>query len=95
MLRSGLVGLVDVELSDGPQFFEPIVNTAHRHDANVIVSFHDFDKTPSNETLLGTIAEMVDPEIARDHFALALFRQDASEKAPALFLAESLLAQRQ
>jgi 3-dehydroquinate dehydratase I len=60
VLRSGLVDLVDVELSNGRQFLEPIINTAHDHGGSIIVSFHDFQATPSNEMLLGTISAMID-----------------------------------
>ena len=59
VLRSGLIDLVDVELCNGPQFLEPIIATAHGHAARVILSFHDFQATPSNEMLLARIAAMV------------------------------------
>jgi len=60
VLRSGLVDLVDVELSNGRPFLEPIIKTAHDHGAAIILSFHDFETTPSNEMLLGTISAMID-----------------------------------
>jgi 3-dehydroquinate dehydratase I len=59
VLRSGLIDLVDVELCNGPQFLEPIIETAHAHAVRVILSFHDFQATPSNETLLGRISAMI------------------------------------
>ena len=59
VLRSGLVDLVDLELSNGPEFLTPAINTAHRHGARVILSFHDFEATPSQEFVLGKIAAMI------------------------------------
>ena len=59
VLRSGLIDLVDVELSNGPQLLEPIIEAAHDHVVRVILSFHDFETTPSNEVLLGRISAMI------------------------------------
>lgn len=59
VLRSKLIDLIDVELCNGAQFLEPIIQTAHDHAVRVILSFHDFETTPSNELLLGKIAAMV------------------------------------
>ena len=59
VLRSGHADLVDLELSNGPGFLQPLIETAHAHGAKVILSFHDFDAMPSQEFLLATIAAMV------------------------------------
>ena len=58
-LRSGLVDLIDVELCNGPEFLDPVIETAHAHGARVILSFHDFEATPANETLVARIAAMI------------------------------------
>lgn len=58
-LRSGLIDMVDLELCNGPEFLEPIISTAHSHGSRVILSFHDFEATPSNEVLLGRISVMI------------------------------------
>ncbi len=59
VLRSGLADIVDLELSNGPEFLQPLMKTAHANDARVILSFHDFAATPSQESLLATISAMV------------------------------------
>ncbi len=59
VLRSGLIDLVDVELSNGSRFLQPIIETAHEHGVRVILSFHDFETTPSNEVLLDAISAMI------------------------------------
>jgi len=60
VLRSGPIDLIDVELCNGPQILQPIIETAHGHAKRVILSFHDFQATPSNETLFGKISAMID-----------------------------------
>lgn len=59
VLRSGHADIVDIELSNGPEFLEPLIETAHANEARVILSFHDFNATPSQEHLLATIAAMI------------------------------------
>ena len=59
VLRSGLIDLIDVELCNGPEFLESVIQTAHSHAVRVIVSFHDFQATPSNEAMLGKLSAMI------------------------------------
>jgi 3-dehydroquinate dehydratase-1 len=59
VLRSGQADIVDIELSNGPGFLQPLIETAHTSKARVILSFHDFDATPDQEYLLATIAAMI------------------------------------
>lgn len=59
VLRSKIIDLVDVEMCNGPEFIEPILRTAQEHGVRVILSFHDFEKTPSNEILLDKISSMI------------------------------------
>lgn len=59
LARSGHADIIDVELGNGPAFVAPIVEIARAHQVRVILSFHDFTKTPPNETLSAVIAEMV------------------------------------
>ena len=59
VLRSGFIDLVDVEMCNGPQFLEPIIETARHHAVRVLLSFHDFETTPSHEVLLGKISTMI------------------------------------
>ncbi len=59
VLTSGHVDLVDVELRNGPDFIGPIARIAREHHVRLILSFHDFRGTPSNDTLLAAFSEMV------------------------------------
>jgi len=60
VLRSGAIDLIDVELCNGPKFLKPIIKTAHDSGKRVILSFHDFQATPSNEAMFANISAMVD-----------------------------------
>jgi 3-dehydroquinate dehydratase-1 len=59
VLRSGQADIVDIELSNGPGFLQPLIETAHANAVRLILSFHDFSATPRHESLLATIAAMV------------------------------------
>jgi len=60
VVQAGTVDLVDIELCNGIPFLAPIIRTAHQGGQRVILSFHDFQTTPSNEEILGKIAAMVE-----------------------------------
>jgi 3-dehydroquinate dehydratase-1 len=59
VLSSGHADIVDMELSNGPRFLESLIETAHANEARVVLSFHDFNTTPSQEFMLATVAAMV------------------------------------
>jgi|SRR5690554_4515900 len=51
VINSGLVDLVDVELQSGQPMLDEIIQTAHEHDVYVILSYHDFEQTPSHQKI--------------------------------------------
>jgi 3-dehydroquinate dehydratase-1 len=59
VLRSDSVDLIDIELCNGADVVQSIVKTARVRAKRVIVSFHDFQGTPPNESLLEKISTMV------------------------------------
>jgi 3-dehydroquinate dehydratase-1 len=59
-LKVRVFDLIDLELSSGPGVINPIIAAARNNDARVILSFHDFDGTPDNETLLAKVAAMIE-----------------------------------
>jgi 3-dehydroquinate dehydratase-1 len=59
VVRSGLIDLVDIELCNGPDVVGSIIKAAHDHATRVILSFHDFQATPGDQTLLTTISAMI------------------------------------
>lgn len=46
---------VDIELESESKFKKTVVETAKKRQCSVIVSYHDFKKTPSNDALYGII----------------------------------------
>jgi len=55
---SGLADIVDMELSNELRVLESVVRVARGHGVRVILSFHDFLKTPANGELLEKIGSM-------------------------------------
>lgn len=58
VIESGLVDMVDVELSRGADTMRTIVNAAHQSGVKVIASCHDFACTPAKHTIVETLCQM-------------------------------------
>ncbi|MCI9147150.1 MAG: type I 3-dehydroquinate dehydratase [Hungatella sp.] len=56
--ESGYVDLLDVELFTGDEAVAAVIEHAHRRQVKVIVSSHDFRKTPSRDEILGRLRKM-------------------------------------
>jgi len=59
ILRSDFIDLIDIELCNGPEVLQSIIKNARGRGKRVIASFHDFQGTPPNESLLETISTMI------------------------------------
>lgn len=57
-VSSGVVDIVDVELYMGDKYVESMINQLHRMDVKVIVSNHDFDKTPPKQKMIDRLKNM-------------------------------------
>ncbi len=88
---SGFVDLLDVELFTGDQEVASLISYAHECQVRVIVSSHDFRKTPSRETILGRLKKMQDlgadipkiavmPQVKGDVLALLSATLEMSEQ---------------
>lgn len=60
MMKTGDIDLIDVELFSGASLVKKMVSLAHSCGVKVIVSNHDFIKTPPEEELLGRMQKMQD-----------------------------------
>src|SRR5262245_6124462 len=58
ILRSDFIDLIDIELCNGPEVVQSIIKNARQRAKRVVASFHDFQGTPSNESLLEKISTM-------------------------------------
>jgi len=88
--ESRFVDLLDVELLTGDGEVASVIEHAHRHHVKVIVSSHDFRKTPPKEEMIGRLRKMQDlgadipkiavmPQIKEDVLALMAATLEMSE----------------
>lgn len=56
--ESGYIDLVDVELFTGDLIVKEMIETAHTCGVKVVVSNHDFEKTPDKKELLSRLQKM-------------------------------------
>lgn len=57
-IESGCIDFVDVELFTGDEAVAQILQSAHAHEVYVIMSNHDFDKTPAEEEIISRLLKM-------------------------------------
>lgn len=52
------VDMIDVELFTGVNEVKELIEAAHQHDVYVVMSNHDFDKTPAKEEIISRLCKM-------------------------------------
>lgn len=58
MAATGDADMIDVELFTGDEVVKEIVEFAHNHNVKVVMSNHDFDKTPEKEEIVSRLCKM-------------------------------------
>ena len=58
VIMSGQVDLVDIELFTGEELAKKLVEIAHLYNVKVVMSNHDFKKTPSKEEIIKRLCKM-------------------------------------
>ena len=58
VIKSQMVSLIDVELFAGDDLVREVVEVAHKYEVKVVISNHDFFKTPNKEELLFRLQKM-------------------------------------
>ena len=58
MAKTGYVDLIDVELFTGDEIVKEIVLEAHNVNVKVVMSNHDFDKTPEKDEIVKRLCKM-------------------------------------
>lgn len=86
--KSGFADLVDVELSAGEGRVREITDTAHGAGVKVILSSHDFEKTPSFEVLLDRLLKM--QETQADILKVAVMPQSEKDVIELLAVTEEM-----
>jgi 3-dehydroquinate dehydratase I len=77
MVESGLIDIVDVELFNEEEEIKRFVAVAHSHNVYVILSNHDFDKTPAKEEIIGRLRKAQD--LGGDLPKIAVMPQSTSD----------------
>lgn len=57
-IETGYIDIIDVELFSGDDLVDRIISRAHQYGVKVIVSSHDFQKTPSREEIISRLIKM-------------------------------------
>ncbi|MBS4191441.1 type I 3-dehydroquinate dehydratase [Bacillus sp. FJAT-49705] len=60
IIETGLVDIIDVELFNDEDIVKELVDFAHSHKVYVILSNHDFKKTPSKEEIISRLVRAQD-----------------------------------
>ncbi|MBA5790906.1 type I 3-dehydroquinate dehydratase, partial [Escherichia coli] len=55
---TGKIDLVDVELFNEEADVLRLIETAHKNNVKVVMSNHDFDKTPAKEEIVSRLTRM-------------------------------------
>ena len=69
-VRTKMADLIDVELSAGEKTVKSLIKTAHTFGVKVVVSNHDFEKTPSKEEIVARLQKMQEPSQDRSDAAV-------------------------
>ncbi|AKP35242.1 type I 3-dehydroquinate dehydratase [Yersinia aleksiciae] len=77
MIDSGQVDMIDLELFTGDQQVSAIIEHAHSKGVKVIMSNHDFHKTPAKEEIVQRLRKMQD--LGADIPKIALMPQNKSD----------------
>ena len=86
IIESGYVDLVDVELFAGDGLVEEIVTHAHNNTVKVVISNHDFLKTPNKEELVNRLEKM--QQLGGDLPKIAVMPQNATDVLTLLMATE-------
>lgn len=88
VIRSRQADLVDVELFTGETEVLKILVTAHEYGVKTILSNHDFEKTPSKETIISRLCRM--QELGADIMKIAVMPQSRQDVLTLLSATEEM-----
>lgn len=77
VIKSGYVDLVDAELFTGDAYVRSIIETAHDFGVKVVVSNHEFNRTPEKEELIKRLIKM--QELGADIPKIAVMPQNKKD----------------
>ena len=91
VIPAGMADLVDIELFSGRDLVSSLISLAHENNVKVIVSNHDFQKTPPREEITGRLREML--ELGADLPKIAVMPQNPADVLTLLSATQEISAQ--
>lgn len=88
MIDSGLVDMIDLELFTGDQLVSDTIAHAHAKGVKVVMSNHDFHKTPPKEEIVKRLCKM--QELGADIPKIALMPQNKNDVLTLLLAAQEM-----
>ncbi len=58
-IRTGKVGIIDVEIDSDAEYIRQIREEAHRHGTKLLLSFHDWECVPDNAFMIAKVREAI------------------------------------
>ena len=89
-LDSGCTDLIDLELFTGEALVKDLIEAAHSQRVKVIVSNHDFEKTPEKEEIISRLQKM--QELGADIPKIAVMPQNKKDVLTLLLATEEMTA---
>ena len=89
-IKNGGIDLIDVELFTGEDLVKTIIEEAHAKDIKVVVSNHDFERTPSKKELVTRMQRM--QNLGADIPKLAVMPVDKSDVLTLLSATDEMYA---
>lgn len=86
--KTGFIDLVDVEVFTGDEIVKRIIEDAHEAGVKVVLSNHDFDKTPDKEDIVGRLCKM--QELGADIPKIAVMPQSKKDVLTLLAATEEM-----
>ncbi len=87
-VSTGLIDLIDVELFTGEDLVKQVIEAAHEAGVKVVLSSHDFEKTPSKKEIINRLQRM--QSLGADIAKLAVMPADKADVITLLSATEEM-----
>lgn len=88
VIKTSMVDLIDIELSVGDEVVKDIVDFAHNNNVKVVISNHDFYKTPQKDKIINRLCKMQD--LGADLPKIAVMPQNSKDVITLLSATEEM-----
>lgn len=88
-IETGLIDLIDVELYMGEDLVTQLVEAAHERDIKVVLSNHDFERTPAKKEIISRLQRM--QNLGADISKIAVMPSDKTDVLTLLSATEEMV----